>query len=322
MIGHATKIFVLLITCWLSCRVFASELPSASRYENNYAAGKVALVNQQYKEAHRIFDQIIYEAETKAREQREPELINALGAKATAYDMCSEYKKADALKAQALSIAEKSYGKDSPFFALHLSEDANRLLRHSQFTEAERLFRRALIIREKLFQHRVQLAWDLAGLGKSLEGQGRYIEAEKIYVRCLKIYFPAAGELYPRLRNLGNCYLVQGRDREAAVFLDRATELEKQSKDVARAVEIGGTANRLCGQGKYQESEQLFKHALAIIGQYKEPLREHEALLKMFASMLDDSGRVDEARQIKLQAHEIETACDKVDQVETGLILQ
>jgi hypothetical protein len=38
--------------------------------------------------------------------------------------------------------------------------------------------------------------------------------------------------------------------------------------------------------------------------------------------MLGDSGRVDEARQIKLQANEIATACDKVDQVETGLILQ
>lgn len=126
---------------------------------------------------------------------------------------------------------------------------------------AESLFRRSLVIREKLFQHRAELAWDLAGLGKSLEGEGNYAEAEKLYVRCLKIYFPDAGGLYFRLRSLGRCYLAQGRKKEARAFLKRATQLERESRDIFRAVAIGNLANRKCGLKKYQESEALFKRA-------------------------------------------------------------
>lgn len=320
--SRVTGLLLLLVTRSSFCPALASESTLPSKQEESFAAGKRATRSRQFNKAHRQFDIAISEAEKEEGELKEFELICSLEAKADAFDLQHEFEKADPLKLRALSIAEHYYGPENPLFATCIMCHANRFLRHGKYRMAECLFRRSLVIREKLFQHRAELAWDLAGLGKSLEGQGNYAEAEKLYVRCLKIYFPDAGELYLRLRNLGRCYLAQGRKNEARAFLQRATQLERESKDIARAVAIGNLANRKCGLKKYQESEALFKRALAIVSKYDGPHREHEQLLRMYASLLEETARLEAAKTAKIRADEVGAACDAVARVETGLVFQ
>lgn len=323
MTNFVRKSSLLLIASILPCSTVASELQYASIYDSSLAAGKAAARSRRYNEAHRHFDTALIEAEKELGENnKEAELIFALEAKADSYDKQSKFERADPLKLRALSIAEHYYGPDSPLLATRISWDANRFLKLGKYDKAEDLFRRALVIREKLFQRRAELAWDLTGLAKSLEGQKRYLEAEELYVRCLKLYFPLAGGLFIRLRNLGECYLAQGRIKEAQPFLERANELERQDRNLSRAVKIAELAHRECGKKNYKESENLFKRALAIVDQYSEPFPEKYRILTMYADMQDKVGRHSEANHLKVRANEIDDACNRKEKMETGLVLQ
>lgn len=292
-------------------------------FEKALHLGNSALEKHKFALADKQYDLAIVKATAiQSSEIRERNLISGLTGKCKVLDAQHELKKADALEQEALQLTEHYFGADNPLFANVLCSDGNRFLEHKQYKDAERLFRRELIIREKLCQNRSELGWALANLGKAFEGQGRFNEAEQLYERCLKIYFPASLDLDTRLENLGDCYQRQGRLKEAARFLKRASVVRKERLAMEQAVKMCDLANLLYAKKNYSESEKLYRQAMNIADRFASPSLNKWQVMESYANFLKKIGRVSESNELRNKAEEIMAQYTKISRQETGLIYQ
>jgi tetratricopeptide (TPR) repeat protein len=108
-----------------------------------------------------------------------------------------------------------------------LNDLANAYRVLGKYSEAEGLFKRALVIREKTLgaDHPV-VADTLNDLANVYLGQGKYSEAEGLYKRTLAIREQTNGEGHPlvgqALNSLALVYLAQAKYTEAAGLFERA----------------------------------------------------------------------------------------------------
>lgn len=255
-------------------------------------------------------------------EFRERNLIHGLIGKYQVLDARHEFKKADALEQQALDLTEHYLGAGSPLLASFLSGDGYRFLEHKQYRDAERLYRRELIIREKAYQNRSELGWALAQLAHSLEAQSRFKEAEPLYERALKIYFPASDDLDTRLENLGNCYMHQGRVKEAERFLARAGVVREERLALENAIKLCESANVLYFEKRYGEADKTYKQALSIANRYARPSMNRWRVMAAYTRFLEKNGRVAESNELRKKAESVHTQYEKILRLETGLIYQ
>ena len=138
-----------------------------------------------------------------------------------------QYREAEPLQQDALTIGETMYGRD------HLS--TNYLLHNlavlyrdqGKYEEAEPLYQRALAISEKaLGPEHPNTAITLNNLAILYADRGKYEEAEPLYQRALTISEKALDPEHPHtastLHNLANLYKNQGKDKEALPLYQRA----------------------------------------------------------------------------------------------------
>jgi serine/threonine protein kinase/tetratricopeptide (TPR) repeat protein len=135
----------------------------------------------------------------------------------------------------------------------------------SEEAEAERLLREALAICSTLRSARGQMAVLFNNLGVVLEGRSQYAEAEKCFRDSLAIHKEIFG----------------GDDASV----------------------LGGLGNLLFATGRYEESEDMHRRALALL---KDSLRENHPLI---GSCLHDLNRVVDKRGRFLEAYELSREC-------------
>ena len=159
-------------------------------------------------------------------------------------------------------------------------EEAARLLNQAayfcyeqgQYADAEPLYRRSLVIRERcLGAGNLDVAQSLNNLALLYSTQGRYTEAEPLFKQSLAIRERVLGAGHPyvamSLNNLGELYRLQGRYGEAETRLKRSLVI-KEGEQNPNPVSLAWTLDHLSllhvAQGKYDEAEALEQRSLAI----------------------------------------------------------
>lgn len=190
--------------------------------------------------------------------------------------------------------------------------EAARLLNHAgyylddraEYSQAERLYRQALAIREKILKpEHCDIATSLNNLALLYQNEGRYVEAEPLYRRALVIVEKVLGPEHPTtaasLNNLALLLKTQGKHQEAERLYRRALEIKEKvlgPEDSATATSLNNLALLLNIQGKQQEAEPLYRRALEIREKVLGPDHPLTATsLNNLAALLDDQGKPAEA---------------------------
>jgi tetratricopeptide (TPR) repeat protein/transcriptional regulator with XRE-family HTH domain len=165
-----------------------------------------------------------------------------------------------------------------------LQKTALYLLNCGRDQQTERLYRRALRIREQILgPEHPRVADSLMGLGSFYCEHGAYGQAEGLYRRALHIREQILGPEHPQvadsLQGLTWLYCEQGKYDQAEVSQLRALRIREQvlgpeHLQVANALYWMG--NVYSEQGAYEQAERLYRRALRIKEQMLGP--EHSSL--------------------------------------------
>jgi len=261
-----------------------------------------------------------------AQEARWNELI------AQASNLHSQGKFAEAIPVaqEALELAEKAFGPDSPYTAVSLSWLGVVYEDQGAYAEAEPLFKRSLAIQEKaLGPDHLIVASTLNTLANLYRDQGKYAEAEPLLKRSLAIFEQVLGpdhlDVATALNNLAVLYKEQGRYAEAEPLNKGALAIDEKAlgpdhPDVARGLD--NLAELYRAQGKYAEAEPLYRRALAIREKALGPDHADVALaLNNLALLYDDEGRYAEAEPLYKRALAIDEKALGPDHADVALTL-
>jgi CHAT domain-containing protein/Tfp pilus assembly protein PilF len=215
------------------------------------------------------------------------------------------------LAAEALHIAEETFGAENPNTATALKKLGGTYYALGKYDEAEPLYKRALAIREKsLGPDHPDVAKSLNNLANLYSAQGKYAEGEPLYKRALAIREKALGSDHPdvaqSLNNLANLYYAQGKYAEAEPLHKRALAIREKvlgpdHPDVATS--LNNLAKLYEDQGKYAEGEPLYKRALAIWEKSLGPDDPDVAFsLNNLANLYVDQGKYSEAEPLYKRA--------------------
>jgi tetratricopeptide (TPR) repeat protein len=162
-------------------------------------------------------------------------------------------------------------------------EEAARLLYRTgwylddrgQYSESERLYKRALAIGEQTWgSDHPRTANIFNNLAQLYHNLGKYLEAEQLTKRALTIQEQKLGGDHPvtlgTLSNLAELYRVQGKDSEAEQLMKRVLAIREQKfgddqPDTANS--LNNLAELYRAQGKYTEAEPLYQRAISICEQ-------------------------------------------------------
>jgi CHAT domain-containing protein len=177
-------------------------------------------------------------------------------------------------------------------------------LEQGRYADAEPLFKRALVIREKsLGPDHPDVAQTLNSLAMTLKHQDRYADAEPLYKRALAIQEKTLGTNHPEvawsLNNLGEMYRAQDRYADAEPFYIRALAISEKILG-PNHTGVGPLLNNLGllyrAQGRYADAETLHKRSLAIAEHALDPNHPTVAVnLNNLAALYRDQGRWAEA---------------------------
>jgi tetratricopeptide (TPR) repeat protein len=203
-----------------------------------------------------------------------------------------QYREAEPLLEQALSLREEQLGPEHPDTALSLHNLAFLSRLRGKYIEAEPLYQRALSIRsQQLGPEHLDTAISLHGLGSLYLSQGKYTEAESFYQRVLSIREQQLGSEHPKvatsLNSLARVYERWGRYTQAESLVVRSLSIfERQlgSEHPETSDCVHNLALLYRRQGKYAQAEPLALRALAVREQQLGP--EHPDTVNALSNLV------------------------------------
>ena len=197
-------------------------------------------------------------------------LMNRISAKLFAK---GKFQQAETLSRRCLAGIEKLSEIDPLFINLQMSVLHNLgtlLTKQGKLEEAEKLYRRALKVRERvLVVFHPDTVTMVNNLGSLLHDQGKLDEAEALYRHALEGYERMVGVDHPNtlglVNNLGRVLHDQGKLEEAEALSRRALAGTERVLGVNHPNTLGSASNLgalLQEQGKLEEAEVLFRRAL------------------------------------------------------------
>jgi tetratricopeptide (TPR) repeat protein len=181
----------------------------------------------------------------------------------------------------------------------------------AQHSEAEPLFRRALLIDEKVFgPEDLTVAVDLNNLAQLLRNTNRHAEAEPLISRVVEIFEVKLGPRHPHLAtaldNLAQLLQVTGRFAAAEPLYRQALEINENALGPDHphiAIALNNLALLLKDTNRLAEAEPLIERALAI--NEKRYGLAHPSVatsLGNLAQLLQDTNRLAEAEPLMRRA--------------------
>lgn len=184
-----------------------------------------------------------------------------------------KYQKAEQELAKAKAEAQK-YGEDDKELrlAITLNELGLVYLEEDKPAKAEKLFKRALAMREKIQgASHIDVAAQLDNLAAACDAKGDCGQARSCCERALEIRKKALGSDSPQvattLNNLAALCDTQGQCDHAEGLLKEALAIDEKklgADDPAVAADLTNLAGLYVKQGKYSQAEPLAKRALDI----------------------------------------------------------
>ena len=156
-------------------------------------------------------------------------------------------------------LVKARFGTDHPYYAVALNKLAIVIQAQGKYGEAEGLYKRALVIREKaLGANHPDVAQTLNNLANVYWTQGKYSEAEGLYKRALAIREKALGanhaDVGQTLNNQANLYRAQGKSSEAEGLYKRALVIREKALG-ANHPDVAQTLNNLANV--YLDTRQI-----------------------------------------------------------------
>ena len=226
-------------------------------------------------EIHRLVQAVLKQGMDEATQRRWAECAVRAVDRAFPKVEFSTWALCDRFLAQALTCAGliNQWGFEFPEGARLLNHAGSYLHERGRYTEAERLFERALGDPRKGAGPRApRRGREPQRPGRALPSpRGHYAKAEPLYQRALAIREKALGTDHPdvaaSLNNLALLYYHQGRYAQAEPLYQRALAIREKAlgpdhPDVATG--LNNQAALYYVQGRYAQAEPLFERALAI----------------------------------------------------------
>ncbi|KAJ5366512.1 Tetratricopeptide-like helical [Penicillium brevicompactum] len=233
----------------------AASKPRPSKLQGQYWTGDSLYREGRYKEAEKMFQEVLQGRESILGYDHEGTLDSAHWLGITIYRQ-EEYEEAECFFRQALKGREKVLGYDHKKTLESADWLGDSFFHQKRHKEAERMFRRGLQGREKILGYvNEETAHSAHWVGHSLFYQQRYEEAEIMYRRALRIRKKVLG--YDHQQTLcsalwlGHTFIEQGRFEEAQkIFLQtlrgREKTLGSDHKDTQESLYYyGGSLNQL-----------------------------------------------------------------------------
>ncbi|MFH7029679.1 MAG: FxSxx-COOH system tetratricopeptide repeat protein [Heteroscytonema crispum UTEX LB 1556] len=198
--------------------------------------------------------------------------------------------------------------------ALLLARTGYYLQERGQYSQAEPLYQKALLLRQRLLgEEHPDVATSYSNLAALYHYQGQYSEAEPLYQKALSLRQRLLGEEHPAVaasyNNLAGLYESQGRYSEAEPLYQKALSLWQRllgEEHPAVAASYNNLAGLYKSQGRYSEAEPLYQKALSLrqrlLGE------EHPAVATSYnnlAALYESQGRYSEAEPLYQTALEI-----------------
>lgn len=185
------------------------------------------------------------------------------------------------------------------------------LAEQGQYTAAEPLLRRALLIREKaLGMEHPDYATGCNSLGRFLREQGRLDEAEPLCQKALDIWEHTLGPEHPKvafaLNNLGKLLHARGQLAAGEPLLRRALYIREKAysaDDVSITYSLHNLGWLLYEQGNLAAAEPLLRRAVAVREKVLDPGNPELALaLRSLGVLLSADGKQQEAELLLQRA--------------------
>lgn len=296
---------------------------------------------KRYSEAEPLFKRVLTIQE-KTRGRNSPDVVATLQNLADLYLEQGRYPEVEGLFKRILEINSKASGASIPTLLEALSKFGQLYRLQGRYADAETFLKKALLIAEKSYgPDRVQTAMAANELGMLYDIQGRFPEAEALLKRAFAIEKSQFGIDSPITSrgagDLAMLYRQTGRYAEAEVLFKQVVSVQEKALAAAlaksneplesalnRALAISndnlGTLYLL--QGRYAESEDRYKRALAI---EKEKLSPDDMAISStsnnLAAVYSFQGRVAGQEQLLQQSLAILEKTVGADHAEVGKVL-
>ena len=191
---------------------------------------------------------------------------------AKAYHGLYAYDPAQALAEEAVEIARRTFGPESPEMLASLGELGGILANRGRYAEAESVLVQTITLARKLRgpQH-PDVAPALSWLGTVHRMLGRFGKAEALFREAIAINEATGDTNHPRLDDdidaLGMVLAARGRDEEASTYFQRALAMRRRifgEEHIETAFTMGNVARNLASLGRFAEAESLQWRAFRI----------------------------------------------------------
>jgi non-specific serine/threonine protein kinase/serine/threonine-protein kinase len=308
----------LLESAVATLRGVEGEQAQASLAGSLHNLGVVYDLQGRYADAEQVFRDKLALAEQRD-EPDEQELARTLNSLGIVLWNQGRYAESEEVFQRALTVREQLFGAESSEVAKTLFNLGNLAHALGELDRAEQYFTRALAIERAVKSpDHPDIAASLNNLGSLYKDLGRLDEARRSTEEALAIWEKVLGEDHPdvgiAVHNLGNL------ERDAG-DLDRALELYARARGiwvatlgpdhVYVAVNDSQEAAARAARGETGIAEELYERSLATLERAvgSDHPTVAEALIA-YAVLLDDTGRTEEAAELRTRAEGILTAVD------------
>ena len=229
-----------------------------------------------------------------------------------------------------LSNAQKEFGPNDKLVAAQLVMLGNLYQKESRHDDAERSFKQAVSIFEKILgPNDLLVAGSLNNLGNLYRERGRYADAEKLHKRALGIRERALGATHPyvgnSLNNLASVYEAQVTTRRPSLCTSGRWRSERKRLVISpRCREYAEQFSRALRrtQARYAEAEPLYKRSLAIHENVLGPNHPEVAMsLNNLALLYTHQGRYADAEPLYKRSLSINEELLGADHPNVGMVL-
>jgi tetratricopeptide (TPR) repeat protein len=264
-------------------QVYGLEHPEVATDLNNLAC--LYWSQGKYEETEPLFQSAL-EIRRQQLGHEDPDTAEAFNNLACLYQTRGKYKESESFFQQALVIYKQIYGPGDPAVGTVQSNLAEVYRRLGRYEEADSLLGGSLSIHKELSgPEHLDTAHILHKQAVLYCDRGRYEEAKKLFECTRGIYEKSLGRKHPNtaqiIHGMAEVSRVQGKYEEAEkAFQSALTTLEQTlgSEHSATASVLNSLAflylkqgkytyvkqERCMKQGRYEEAEKLFQHALEI----------------------------------------------------------
>lgn len=220
----------------------------------------------------------------------------------------SKFKEAEQACANALGVAEQTFGPANPAIGDLLCHYANVCRKAKSYAKSDELYKRALTIYTKqLPDTDSNVAAILTSMQDLLRDQGlgqgqRAIEIQQRIAPDTSQSVAQTKKVADQNRDLLALYMTNGKYDQAEQSLKKAMEFEQTTNGRVSLKDMVTLADIKCKLKKFAEAEALYKAARDRCA--NERLRQYDEILEKYAEMLKQCDRVAEAEDLEAEARQ------------------